>query len=232
MILNLTKMKSKLFFLSLAIFVLVTVAVYFELIHSRESSQNEPMIPSVSLPDKFCDPIKLEAVKTQFCLDKRLIKNYRVKYDDLRKWEVNRANEVRVQIKTKDYSDSGPVSPGTSDWKNYKIYSGIDILFTVDLDPRFKSFDELAEDYSKPWTEPHNEIPPRHGSKIGEINNLKYVYELDTLDLEKEIDIDTHFFANGMQYNLGISASLRTINEKDFMLLHDTILKTVQFGID
>ena len=222
-------MKNKKLLIGISAVVALAIAGVSSLMLFKRSVPEEPF--SI----EFCDPIKLEAAKTQFCLDKRLIKDYEVQYIDRRTQKINQANELHVYIQTRDYKETGELIPGSSSWRTFRVVSGVAIIFTINFDSRFKNFDELVRGYSEPFYEPHNEFPPRKGGKVGQVNNLDYIYELKVNDpdsMSKGIEIDTNFLNEGKEYNLSISASLKSINKNDFMLLHDNILKTMQFTME
>ncbi|KKR72717.1 MAG: hypothetical protein UU14_C0003G0080 [Candidatus Roizmanbacteria bacterium GW2011_GWB1_40_7] len=213
-------------YLPILIFATVSVGIIaFTIFRSNR-------LPLAPLSNEFCDLVKIEETKTQFCIDKRLIKDYEIRQIDRRSEKINRANEVVVYIKTRDYKESGELVPGSSSWRDFKIVSGIYITFTVNLNTRFQNFEELAKVYSTPFYEPHNEFPPRKGGKVNQINDLKYISELEVNDRDnysKGIAADTHFLNNGKEYNLSMSASFSSINKDNFLLLHNNILKTIRF---
>lgn len=213
----------------LPILIFATISVGIVIVFTIFRSNRFPLVP---LSNEFCDLVKIEETKTQFCLDKRLIKDYEIRYIDRRSEKINRADEIVVYIRTRDYKESGELVPGSNSWRDFKIVLGIDIAFTVNLNTRFNNFEELAKIYSTPFYEPHDEFPPRKGGKVNQINELKYISELKVNDKDsfsKGIEADTHFFNDGKEYNLSMSASLSSISKDNFLLLHNNILKTMRF---
>lgn len=179
-----------------------------------------------------CNLIKIKEAQTQFCLDKRFMKNCKVEISDRRTWKINQGNEVVVFIITPDLKfNDVVVSPGTSSWREVKILSGISINVHINFSPWFKDFEELAKKYSSAWYEPHNESPMRKGGTIAKVNDLQYISALKVNDPDswsKGLEIETNFLCEGKHYTLEMMASPKSISKHDFILLHDNILKTIQ----
>lgn len=209
----------------LIIFVGVRVFIYY---------QGQTTVYKPSGQNEFCDWIKIEAVKTQFCLDKRLVKDYEKRFFDGRNENITPIL-VGVEITTKDYKESGKIIVGSASWKNFKVTSGLNLSFQAEINPRTKSFDELKDLYLKTFYEPHSEFPPHKGWKEGSVNGLNYVYTVKINDPEtdsKGLEFEANFLKNGIGYHLFIVASPKTISEKDFRSLYNIILRTIRFGVN
>lgn len=201
-------------------------------------NRNRPTPIKPSDQDKFCDWIRIEAVKTQFCLDKRLIKDYETQTFDWRNKKIKDTMWVGVEIKTKDYKESQELDPGMlpgMNWINFKVISGIKLSFIADTSPRIKTFDELKSMYLKTYYEEHNEFPPHKNWEKGSTYNLDYVYSVkinDPESLSKGLEIEAHFLKNGIKYKLFVMAATKSISEEDFQLIYNTILNTIHFQIE
>lgn len=224
-----------------ALFLLVVIG-YFANINrdNRGLSSTTPTLQPTNILEttailENCDPIKLEAAETQFCLDNRLIKNYDVEYFDWRDRKIKDQMRAGVNITTKDYKESGEIVIGSSSWRDFKVISGIKISLTTDFEPRIKSFDELKKMYLRTFYEPHDEFPPQKGWKAAALNGLDYVYSLRINDPEsysKGFEVETHFLNDDIEYELTIWASPKSISEENFGFLYNTILKMIKFGTE
>lgn len=227
--------------LFVTVFLLVGVGYFLDIKQSNKqpSPATTPALQPIKVPTTSsignCDQIKLEAAKTQFCLDNRLIKNYDVEYFDWRDKKIKDQMKAGVNIETQDYKESGETIIGSNSWREFKIVSGIKISFSADFNPRIKTFDELKNMYLKTFYEPHDEFPPHKGWKANSLNDLDYVYSLKRNDPEsysKGFEVETHFVKNDKKYELTIWASPKSISEEHFKLLYNTILKTIEFGTE
>jgi hypothetical protein len=173
-----------------------------------------------------CDWIEPKDMRIKFCLDRRILGDYKTDYFDRRFADVNRDNAISFTVKASDYSQEIP--PPGAYWKRTKINSGILVFLSAGFDPRFKTFKELSDYYVAGFTEPHGEFRPKKAT-IGRIGDLDYVFDYFTYKEGSWVEVETHFLHKNVQYDLIIIASLKTISEREFLKLHEKLLKSISF---